>query len=395
MMEPRGRVARMMAPPARSVADDFRWGRKLGQGSFGVVYEVHRKACGRRFVVKQCHIGRMSRAEQEEAITEVHLLASLKHEYIVQYHDSFIGAGQLNIVMEHCPGGDLASKLAELRKRGQRLPEASVWRYLLQVASALRFVHKEKILHRDLKSQNVFLGANGDVRLGDFGVSKLLESTSDLARTKVGTPYFMSPELCESRPYSSKSDVWALGCLLYEMVALRPPFEADNIASLVLRIIRGRYDPVCRTYSPDVAWVVNRCRECPPRSRTLSDPPRATNSRPTERSLTRTCVCSITPSGSATVRGAAARYPYHPRAGAAAGGGRRASTAIPKQQAGSRCRGQCGWSADATEHTAPPLFCVFPCGGSAETCAECWARTAPKVSCFGRRPWPWPATQRC
>ena len=151
MMEPRGRVARMMAPPARSVADDFRWGRKLGQGSFGVVYEVYRKACGRRFVVKQCNMRRMSRAEQEEAITEVHLLASLRHEYIVQYHDSFISAGQLNIVMEHCAGGDLATKLAELRRRGQRLPEASVWRYLLQLASALRFVHNEKILHRDIK----------------------------------------------------------------------------------------------------------------------------------------------------------------------------------------------------------------------------------------------------
>lgn len=110
-------------------------------------------------------------------------------------------------------------------------------------------------------SQNVFLGTKGDVRLGDFGVSKLLESTSDLARTKVGTPYFMSPELCESRPYSSKSDIWALGCLLYEMVALRPPFEADNIASLVLRIIRGQYDPVCGTYSSDVAWIVKHCCE--------------------------------------------------------------------------------------------------------------------------------------
>jgi NIMA (never in mitosis gene a)-related kinase len=275
-------AAAMAAPPPlppRSVPGDFRWGRKLGQGAFGVVYEVHRKVCGRRFVVKQCNMRRMSRAEQEEAITEVHLLASLRHEYIVQYHDSFISAGQLNIVMEHCAGGDLATKLAELRRRGQRMPEASVWRYLLQVASALRFVHNEKILHRDIKSQNVFIGAKGDVRLGDFGVSKLLESTSDLARTKVGTPYFMSPELCESRPYSSKSDIWALGCLLYEMVALRPPFEADNIASLVLRIIRGQYDPVCRTYSSDVAWVVKHCCELPGVSLSVSNAVTECNSR--------------------------------------------------------------------------------------------------------------------
>ena len=219
-------------PEARSVPMDFVWGRELGRGSFGVVFAVSRKKDGRKYVIKQCQIGRMSRAEQEEAIREVHLLASLRHDYIVQYHDSFIGQGRLNIVMELCPGGDLASKLAALRQRSQRLPEASVWRYLLQVASALRFVHSRKILHRDLKAQNVFVGTDGNVRLGDFGVSKLLESTSDLARTKVGTPYFMSPELCESRPYSSKSDIWALGCLLYEMVELKPPFDSTNMRGL-------------------------------------------------------------------------------------------------------------------------------------------------------------------
>ena len=254
-------------PEARSVPMDFVWGRELGRGSFGVVYAVSRKKDGRKYVIKQCQIGRMSRAEQEEAIREVHLLASLRHDYIVQYHDSFIGQGRLNIVMELCPGGDLASKLAALRQRSQRLPEASVWRYLLQVVSALRFVHSRKILHRDLKAQNVFVGTDGNVRLGDFGVSKLLESTSDLARTKVGTPYFMSPELCESRPYSSKSDIWALGCLLYEMLALRPPFESDNIASLVLKIIRGRYEPVCPTYSCDVTWLVARCLSHDPEGR--------------------------------------------------------------------------------------------------------------------------------
>ena len=321
------------APP-RSVPTDFRWGRKLGQGSFGVVYEVHRKVCGRRFVVKQCNMRRMSRAEQEEAITEVHLLASLRHEYIVQYHDSFISAGQLNIVMEHCAGGDLAAKLAELRRRGQRLPEALVWRYLLQLASALRFVHNEKILHRDIKSQNVFLGAKGDVRLGDFGVSKLLESTSDLARTKVGTPYFMSPELCESRPYSSKSDIWALGCLLYEMVALRPPFEADNIASLVLRIIRGQYDPVCRTYTSDVAWVVKHCCE----------------SNHSNHCAALAFVCSlpchgarsVSPSRVAAICRAAPRYTFYSAAGAVTGGGRRASS-----NEHSRC-----WSSNPAEYTA-------------------------------------------
>jgi NIMA (never in mitosis gene a)-related kinase len=231
-------MAAAAPPPPRSRASDFVWGRKLGQGSFGAAFEVVRTINDRTYVIKQCFIGRMSQAEQDDAIHEVHLLASLSHEYIVKYHDSFIAPGALNIVMEHCPGGDLAALIQGCTRCGNRLAEATIWRYTLQLCSALSFIHLKKILHRDLKAANVFLGRNGDIRLGDFGVSKVLEKTSDLAKTRVGTPYFMSPELCRSQAYSAKSDIWALGCLVYELCALRPPFQAGNLASLVLAIIK-------------------------------------------------------------------------------------------------------------------------------------------------------------
>ena len=161
--------------PPRSRARDFVWGRKLGQGSFGAAFEVVRIANDRTYVIKQCHIGRMSQDEQEDAIREVHLLASLQHEYIVKYHDSFIKPGTLNIVMESCCGGDLSSLVQDCRRRGKRLAESRIWRYFLQLGAALSYIHSRKILHRDLKTANVFVARNGDVRLGDFGVSKVSE----------------------------------------------------------------------------------------------------------------------------------------------------------------------------------------------------------------------------
>jgi NIMA (never in mitosis gene a)-related kinase len=188
----------------------------------------------------------MHAEEQQEAIAEVHVLASLQHEYVVQYYDSFIDRGGLSIVMEYCDGGDLASLLRDTARRGTHLSTDDVRRFSLQVASALSFVHEKNVIHRDIKAANVFLASSGpkvDVRLGDFGVSKLLSSATELAVTKVGTPYYMSPELCESRPYSCKSDMWAFGCLVFEMCELHPPFTAGSIASLVLKIIRARYAP--------------------------------------------------------------------------------------------------------------------------------------------------------
>lgn len=103
----------------------------------------------------------------------------------------------------------------------------------------LEHIHKNKILHRDIKTLNIFLNKNETVKIGDLGVAKAL-NTNDFARTMVGTPFYLSPELCEEKPYNEKSDIWALGCLLYELCTFKHPFEATNQASLILKIIRGK-----------------------------------------------------------------------------------------------------------------------------------------------------------
>lgn len=117
-------------------------------------------------------------------------------------------------------------------------------------------IHSKYILHRDIKSLNVFLSGD-DIKIGDFGVSKVLNHTMSMAKTMVGTPYYLSPELCENRPYGPKSDVWALGCILYELCTLKHPFDAANQGALVLKIIRGKYGSIPRGYSMELSSLVN------------------------------------------------------------------------------------------------------------------------------------------
>ncbi|XP_022786792.1 serine/threonine-protein kinase Nek5-like [Stylophora pistillata] len=119
-----------------------------------------------------------------------------------------------------------------------QLPEDQVLDYFVQICLGLKHVHDRKILHRDLKSQNIFLTKNGIVKLGDFGIARVLHSTMELARTCIGTPYYLSPEICENKPYNNKSDIWSLGCVLYELLTLKHAFEAGNMKNLVLKIIR-------------------------------------------------------------------------------------------------------------------------------------------------------------
>ena len=112
-------------------------------------------------------------------------------------------------------------------------------------------------LRRDLKTQNVFVAADGTLRLGDFGVSKVLSCTTALASTAVGTPYYLSPEICENKPYDHKSDVWSLGCVLYEMLTLTHPFEGASLKLLILKIIRGKYPPVSARYGKALRDVLD------------------------------------------------------------------------------------------------------------------------------------------
>lgn len=116
--------------------------------------------------------------------------------------------------------------------------------------------HLRKIIHRDLKGQNIFLTSDNCVKIGDFGVARLLEHTLSKARTVVGSPYYLSPEIIQNKPYSSKTDIWSLGALLFEMCALVPPFTANNLQFLALKIVKGSYAQIPNKYSNELKVLI-------------------------------------------------------------------------------------------------------------------------------------------
>ena len=142
---------------------------------------------------------------------------------------------------------------------GRSLNESKIWKYFVQTALGLEYLHSKKILHRDIKTINIFLTKDDQVRIGDLGVAKVLNKTQNMAHTIVGTPYYLSPELCEEKPYNQKSDIWSLGCVLYELCSLKHPFEAGNQGALVLKIMRGKYNPIPSNYSAELRQIVDAC----------------------------------------------------------------------------------------------------------------------------------------
>ncbi|NXJ74527.1 NEK4 kinase, partial [Trogon melanurus] len=229
--------------------------RAVGKGSYGEVSLVRHQQDGKQYVIKKLNLKNASNRERRAAEQEAQLLSQLKHPNIVTYRESWQGQdGLLYIVMGFCEGGDLYHKLKE--QKGKLLPENQVVEWFVQIAMALQYLHERHILHRDLKTQNVFLTRTNIIKVGDLGIAKVLENQYDMASTLIGTPYYMSPELFSNKPYNYKSDVWALGCCVYEMATLKHAFNAKDMNSLVYRIIEGKLPPMPRDYSPQLVEII-------------------------------------------------------------------------------------------------------------------------------------------
>ncbi|KAM6401319.1 serine/threonine-protein kinase Nek1 isoform 3-T3 [Pluvialis apricaria] len=239
--------------------------RKIGEGSFGKAILVKAKENGQQYVIKEINISKMSNKEREESRREVAVLANVKHPNIVLYRESFEENGCLYIVMDYCEGGDLFKKINA--QKGILFSEDQILDWFVQICLALKHIHDRKILHRDIKSQNIFLTKDGTIQLGDFGIARVLNSTAELARTCIGTPYYLSPEICQNKPYNNKSDIWALGCVLYEMCTLKHAFEAGNMKNLVLKIISGPFPPISMHYSYDLRNLLSQLFKRNPRNR--------------------------------------------------------------------------------------------------------------------------------
>ena len=227
----------------------------LGKGTYGIVYKVQKLNTNSIYVIKQIPLSGLSEKERNEVEQEAKILHSINSNYVVKYYDSFKENDNLNIVMEYCDGGDLNDFLIEKKKFGQPLEEPFIWKIFIKITIGLADIHKLKILHRDLKTLNIFLKQNFDIKIGDLGVAKVL-SKNNFARTVIGTPYYLSPEICEEKPYNDKSDVWALGCILYELCTFKHPFEARSQGALILKILNNKPEPINNTFSKELNNII-------------------------------------------------------------------------------------------------------------------------------------------
>ena len=234
---------------------------QIGKGSFGVVSKIKRKSDQKILVWKELNYGKMSEREKHQLVSEVNILKQLKHPHIVQYYDRIIDKKQskIFILMEYCEGGDMGSLLKRCKKEQDFIAEDVIWKVFTQIVLALNECHSHspgKILHRDLKPANIFLDASNNIKLGDFGLARVLTENSCFAQTHVGTPYYMSPEQIIESKYNEKSDIWSLGCLVYELASLKPPFEASNHLALAMKIKSGKYDRIPIRYSEELQRVI-------------------------------------------------------------------------------------------------------------------------------------------
>ncbi|KAK6455344.1 G2-specific serine/threonine protein kinase [Scheffersomyces xylosifermentans] len=265
----------------------------IGKGSFGTVRKVRLKASGQILVRKEIEYTSMNVQERNQLISELRILRELDHTNIVKYyrHDHIMEKKSIHIYMEYCDGGDLAQIITNFKKNKEQVPEEFIWQVLVQILLALHRCHygidakkvnlfsntnnsepsinsETVIIHRDIKPDNIFMSNSGKtVKLGDFGLAKMLTSQNDFAKTYVGTPYYMSPEVLMDNPYSPVCDIWSLGCVLFELCTLQPPFQAKTHLQLQTKIKRGIFPEIPDSYSSQLRSIIRECITVEPESR--------------------------------------------------------------------------------------------------------------------------------
>ena len=239
--------------------------RLMGQGAHGKCY-LARDNHGKKVVIKQTDMKHLTEDEKMNAVLEGKLLEAFKHPYIIRFHEVYrTQTGKLCIVMDSADQGDIKSKITN--QNGARFQEEQIMDWFVQIALAVKHVHDRKVIHRDIKSQNIFIDETGQIKLGDFGIARTLDRTSEMAESVVGSPLYLSPEIVMAKPYNQKSDIWSLGVVLYEMCELKVPFIAASLPGLVVQIAKGEFEPIDEFYSVSMNNLVNMCLQVDPTAR--------------------------------------------------------------------------------------------------------------------------------
>ena len=247
--------------------ENFKIIDKIGEGAYSTVYTVRRIEDGILYALKKVKIQSLSQKEKQNALNEVRILASVNSPFVISYKESFIDETDqtLCIIMEYADEGDLFQKITLYKKLHTTFDENDVWKIFIQITKGLHDLHEYNILHRDLKSANVFLFRDGTAKLGDLNVSKI--SFRGLGCTQTGTPYYASPEVWKDNPYDLKSDIWSLGCLCYELLMLKTPFRAESMEALYRKVMKGKYPEINKKYSNKFDNVISYMLQLKPENR--------------------------------------------------------------------------------------------------------------------------------
>ena len=247
---------------------DYKIIKLIGKGSFGEVYKVSKD--NKFYALKIYQIkndGSNSANENKENIksieNEIKILSQLDNPFIVKLYEVFSSKPNsellknneeeddeeqmMCLVLELCENGDLNDKIKEKKQKNEKFTENEILHYFYEILQGLYYLHKNRVIHRDLKTLNIFLTENNHIKIGDFGVSKKLINNNIYAYTFVGTPYYLSPEICQNKPYDEKSDVWSLGVVLYELITLNKPFDSESQMGLFIKILKGKPAPINNT----------------------------------------------------------------------------------------------------------------------------------------------------
>ena len=231
--------------------------KKIGEGSYAKIYKVKKDSSDKTYVLKNIPVSEEDYSSMKEILNESSILSTCDNIYVVKYYDSFFYCGTFNIITEFCPYGDLFGYIKFYKERGSKIEEKIIWIIFIQLSLGLSYLHHKKILHRDIKTKNIFIKNNLTVKIGDFGIAKILNSTSSYAHTFIGTPYYISPELCKDQPYNDKSDVWSLGCVLYELCTLNHPFEGGTQVEIYEKIMTQKFKAISPDYSLELKKMVD------------------------------------------------------------------------------------------------------------------------------------------